>query len=869
MDQQKDIVQTPLMKQYFSVKAQYPDALLLFRVGDFYETFGEDARIASKVLGIVLTKRANGYASSVDLAGFPHHAIDTYLPKLVKGGYKVAVCDQLEDPKLTKKIVKRGVTELVTPGIAYSEQLLKQKENNFLAAVKFSGKKAGVAFLDISTGTFEVGEGSVEYVEMLLSNFAPKEVVLQREYLKGFTERFGKSFYISVMDEWAFVESACEERLKKQFRLSSLKGFGVQKFPLGVTAAGAVLFYLEQNHATDISHICSLSRIESDEFVWLDKFTIRNLELFSPAMGEEGTALIDVIDRCACTLGSRLLRSWMTMPLKESSKIEERLSVVEYFVRESAKRAEARELLSNVGDLERITARAAAGKIFPREVLQLKRGLAQALPLREICVESGVPQLVELGQKINVPSELLEKIERELLPNPAAQLGKGDIIADGVNEELDRLRELARHGKDYLLNLQQKEMERTGISSLKISYNNVFGYYLEVRNTHKEKVPAEWIRKQTLVNAERYITPELKEYEEKILGAEDRIYLLEQQIYGALINEIRDHIPEIMQTGAAVARTDCLSAFAQLAVENGYCRPQVNDSLAIEIKQGRHPVIERFMEEGEEYVANDLFLDSASQQIIILTGPNMAGKSALLRQTALIVFMAQIGSFVPAQSAKIGVADKIFTRVGASDNISRGESTFMVEMTETSTILHNLSERSLILLDEIGRGTSTFDGMSIAWGIVEFLHKSSKRPKTLFATHYHELNELETLYERVKNYHISVKEVDNNVIFLRKLERGGVAHSFGIHVARLAGMPREVIDYAQRKLNRLESGHEREHGGRGRKADTADLQLSLFQLDDPLLLEIKEQLKAMELNTMSPLDAFDALRALKKKIGAE
>ena len=869
MDQQKDIVQTPLMKQYFSVKAQYPDALLLFRVGDFYETFGEDARIASKVLGIVLTKRANGYASSVDLAGFPHHAIDTYLPKLVKGGYKVAVCDQLEDPKLTKKIVKRGVTELVTPGIAYSEQLLKQKENNFLAAVKFSGKKAGVAFLDISTGTFEVGEGSVEYVEMLLSNFAPKEVVLQREYLKGFTERFGKSFYISVMDEWAFVESACEEKLKKQFRLSSLKGFGVQKFPLGVTAAGAVLFYLEQNHATDISHICSLSRIESDEFVWLDKFTIRNLELFSPAMGEEGTALIDVIDRCACTLGSRLLRSWMTMPLKESSKIEERLSVVEYFVKESEKRAEARELLSNVGDLERITARAAAGKIFPREVLQLKRGLAQALPLREICVESGVPQLVELGQKINVPSELLEKIERELLPNPAAQLGKGDIIAEGVNEELDRLRELARHGKDYLLNLQQKEMERTGISSLKISYNNVFGYYLEVRNTHKEKVPAEWIRKQTLVNAERYITPELKEYEEKILGAEDRIYLLEQQIYGALINEIRNHIPEIMQTGAAVARTDCLSAFAQLAVENGYCRPQVNDSLAIEIKQGRHPVIERFMEEGEEYVANDLFLDSDSQQIIILTGPNMAGKSALLRQTALIVFMAQIGSFVPAQSAKIGVADKIFTRVGASDNISRGESTFMVEMTETSTILHNLSERSLILLDEIGRGTSTFDGMSIAWGIVEFLHKSSKRPKTLFATHYHELNELETLYERVKNYHISVKEVDNNVIFLRKLERGGVAHSFGIHVARLAGMPREVIDYAQRKLNRLESGHEREHGGRGRKADTADLQLSLFQLDDPLLLEIKEQLKAMELNTMSPLDAFDALRALKKKIGAE
>lgn len=859
MDEEKNIVQTPLMKQYFNVKAQHPDALLLFRVGDFYETFGEDAQIASRVLGIVLTKRANGAASSVDLAGFPHHAIDTYLPKLVKSGYKVAVCDQLEDPKLTRKIVKRGITELVTPGIAFSDQLLNRKENNFLAALHFSGKRAGVAFLDISTGTFEVGEGSVDYIEMLLSNFSPKEVVLRKEYLNGFKERFGNNFYISVMDEWAFVESACEERLKKQFGLKSLKGFGVEKFPLGVTAAGAALFYLEQNHATDISHVCSISRIEGSEFVWLDRFTIRNLEIFSPAMGEGGAALIDIMDVCASTLGSRLLRSWMTMPLKESAKIAERLAVVEYFVKYGQQRTELREYLSQVGDLERITARAAAGKISPREVLQLKRGLSQALPIRELALSSGQDQLKALAERIEVPQDLLERIERELLPDAAAQLGKGDIIAARVDEQLDTLRQLARHGKEYLLSLQQKEMERTGISSLKISYNNVFGYYLEVRNTHKEKVPPEWIRKQTLVNAERYITPELKEYEEKILGAEEKIYIIEQRLYTELINEIKKHIPEIRQSSMAIARLDILSAFAQLAGERNYCRPQIDDSLTIDIKQGRHPVIESLMEVGEEYVANDLFLDSKSQQIIILTGPNMAGKSALLRQTALIVFMAQIGSFVPAGSARIGVTDKIFTRVGASDNISRGESTFMVEMTETSAILHNLSERSLVLLDEIGRGTSTFDGMSIAWAIVEFLHKSPKRPKTLFATHYHELNELEALYERVRNYHISVKEVNNNIIFLRKLERGGVAHSFGIHVARLAGMPREVINMAQRKLNRLEN----EHG------ESGGAQLSFFQLDDPLLLEIKERLKGMDLNEMSPLDAFDALRELKNKIGAE
>ena len=882
MSEKKKIVETPLMKQYFEVKGKHPDALLLFRVGDFYETFGDDAVIASKVLGIVLTKRANGSAQHVELAGFPHHSIETYLPKLVRAGYKVAVCDQLEDPKLTKKIVKRGVTELVTPGIAYSEQLLSQKENNFLGAVYFKGDKGGVAFLDISTGEFKVAEGTLDYIEVLLSNFAPKEIVLQKGYQAGFRERFGNNWYLSAMDEWAFVPQACEDKLKKQFALNSLKGFGVENLTLGTTAAGAILFYLEQNQNTGVAHLCSLSRIDRGSFVWMDRFTFRNLEIFSSTAGKEGVSLLDVMDKCSSPLGARMLRNWLTMPLKDLEEIEKRHSTVESFVANSGAIDQIQEHLSNIGDLERIISRAAAGKIAPREIVQLKRGLEQMEPVKEICRDMG-GDTAQLGEGIILFNELYEFIGRHMLPEPANAFGKGDIIADGVSEELDQLRQIARHGKDYLLQVQQRESERTGIPSLKISYNNVFGYYLEVRNTHKDKVPDDWIRKQTLVNAERYITQELKEYEEKILGAEERISSLEQQIYQQVVMAIQREIPRIQQSCNTLARVDCLVGFAELACANNYCRPQMNDGYRLEIEQGRHPVIETLMEPGEEYVANDIWLDSDSQQIIILTGPNMAGKSALLRQTALIVLMAQVGSFVPARSAKIGYVDKIFTRVGASDNISRGESTFMVEMTETSTILHNLSERSLILLDEIGRGTSTFDGMSIAWAIVEYIHQHRERAKTLFATHYHELNELEEIYPRVKNWHISVKEVENRVIFLRKLCEGGVAHSFGIHVARMAGMPQAVVDSAQRTLNMLESKEsgqigldEAEQGGKKekvsvgkkKKSSAADnLQLSFFQLEDPLLCDLRDTIKAMDINSMSPLDAFDAIRKLKEKLG--
>ena len=885
MTEKKKIVETPLMKQYFEVKAQHPDALLLFRVGDFYETFGEDAVTASKVLGIVLTKRANGSAQHVELAGFPHHSIETYLPKLVRAGYKVAVCDQLEDPKLTKKIVKRGVTELVTPGIAYSEQLLTQKENNYLGAVYFKGDKGGVAFLDISTGTFKVAEGSLDYIEVLLSNFAPKEVVLQKGYQCGFRERFGNNYYISTMDEWAFVPQACEDKLKKQFGLNSLKGFGVENLTLGTTAAGAILFYLEQNQNTGVAHLCSISRIDRGSFVWMDRFTFRNLEIFQSSAGGEGTSLLDVIDKCSSPLGARMLRNWLAMPLKDLDEMEKRHSVVDTFVNHPGAVEEIQERLSNIGDLERNVSRAAAGKISPREIVQLKRGLEQMEPIKSVCTELG-GTTAQMGDDVILFNELYEFIGKNMLPEPANAFGKGDIIADGVNEELDELRRIARHGKEYLLQVQQRESERTGIPSLKISYNNVFGYYIEVRNTHKDKVPQEWIRKQTLVNAERYITQELKEYEEKILGAEEKISSLEQQIYQQVVMRIQKEIPHIQKSCNALARIDCLAGFAQLASERNYCKPQMNDGFKIEIEQGRHPVIETLMEVGEEYVANDIMLDNDTQQVIILTGPNMAGKSALLRQTALIVLMAQIGSFVPASSARIGFVDKIFTRVGASDNISRGESTFMVEMTETSTILHNISERSLILLDEIGRGTSTFDGMSIAWAIVEYIHQRGEKAKTLFATHYHELNELEEIYPRVKNYHISVKEVGNKIIFLRKLCPGGVAHSFGIHVARLAGMPQAVIDSAQRTLNMLEkkeegnqsSGREEETAtmektgkslaSKKKKSSAADnLQLSFFQLEDPLLCDLRDSIKAMDINAMSPLDAFDAIRKLKEKLG--
>lgn len=858
-----------MMQQFNLFKAQHPEAVLLFRVGDFYETYGEDAVIASKVLGLVLTKRSNASANSVEMAGFPHHSIESYLSKLVRAGYKVAVCDQLEDPKMTKKLVKRGITELVTPGIAYSDQLLEQKENNYLAALYFNGsERSGVAFLDISTGSFSIAEGNKDYLEVLLNDMAPKEILLQREYVKGFKEHFGEHWYISQMDEWAFNPIACREKLLKQLNVETLKGFGVEGMVNGITAAGSLLFYLESNFNAGVAHICSLKRIDRESFVWMDSFTFRNLEIFSSAAGKEGTTLLQVMDKSLSPQGGRLLRSWLAMPLKSKEEIERRQGVVQYFADFEQKREAVRELVSQVGDLERIVARAAAGKIMPKEVMQLLRGLSIMGPLKSLALEDGVEELATLAEGIETFENLRRIIGEQMMAEPASLFGKGDIIANGVDAELDDLRRVARHSKEYLLNLQQQESERSGITSLKVGYNNIFGYYLEVRNTHKDKVPAEWIRKQTLVNAERYITQELKEYEEKILGAEEKILAIEQRIYASIVAKIQQEIRAIQQSSAIVAQIDLLSAFAQLAVENNYSRPIIDQSLEIEIRQGRHPVIERNMPLGQEYVANDIKLDSQGEQIIILTGPNMAGKSALLRQTALIVLMAQTGSFVPAAYARIGIVDKVFTRVGASDNISKGESTFMVEMTETSTILHNLSPRSLVLLDEIGRGTSTFDGMSIAWAIVEYIHQNGQGAKTLFATHYHELNELEERYSRIKNYHIAVKEVGNSVIFLRKLLPGGVAHSFGIHVARMAGMPMQVVESAQRILAKLESERGEEAAkSLGRATRPESMQLTLFQLDDPLLLDIKDKLMKMDINTMSPLDAFDALRELKRQMG--
>ena len=858
-----------MMQQFNLFKAQHPEAVLLFRVGDFYETYGEDAVIASKVLGLVLTKRSNASANSVEMAGFPHHSIESYLSKLVRAGYKVAVCDQLEDPKMTKKLVKRGITELVTPGIAYSDQLLEQKENNYLAALYFNGsERSGAAFLDISTGSFSIAEGNKDYLEVLLNDMAPKEILLQREYVKGFKEHFGEHWYISQMDEWAFNPIACREKLLKQLNVETLKGFGVEGMVNGITAAGSLLFYLESNFNAGVAHICSLKRIDRESFVWMDTFTFRNLEIFSSAAGKEGTTLLQVMDKSLSPQGGRLLRSWLAMPLKSKEEIERRQGVVQYFADFEQKREAVRELVSQVGDLERIVARAAAGKIMPKEVMQLLRGLSIMGPLKSLALEDGVEELATLAEGIETFENLRRIIGEQMMAEPASLFGKGDIIANGVDAELDDLRSIARHSKEYLLNLQQQESERSGITSLKVGYNNIFGYYLEVRNTHKDKVPAEWIRKQTLVNAERYITQELKEYEEKILGAEEKILAIEQRIYASIVAKIQQEIRAIQQSSAIVAQIDLLSAFAQLAVENNYSRPIIDQSLEIEIRQGRHPVIERNMPLGQEYVANDIKLDSQGEQIIILTGPNMAGKSALLRQTALIVLMAQTGSFVPAAYARIGIVDKVFTRVGASDNISKGESTFMVEMTETSTILHNLSPRSLVLLDEIGRGTSTFDGMSIAWAIVEYIHQNGQGAKTLFATHYHELNELEERYPRIKNYHIAVKEVGNSVIFLRKLLPGGVAHSFGIHVARMAGMPMQVVESAQRILAKLESERGEEAAkSLGRATRPESMQLTLFQLDDPLLLDIKDKLMKMDINTMSPLDAFDALRELKRQMG--
>ena len=880
-----------MMKQYFAFKAEYPEAVLLFRCGDFYETYGDDALTASKVLGIVLTKRSSATPGAIPMAGFPHHSLETYLPKLVRAGYKVAVCDQLEDPKLTKGIVKRGVTELVTPGVAFNEQLLEQKEHNYIAGLTYYKDKCGAAFLDVSTGTFQVAEGSLDYIGTLLSSFAPKELLVPRGYEKGTRERYGDHYYISTLEEWAFVYDNAVEKIKRKLQVDSLKGFAIDNFPLGITSAGALLVYLEQTQHHDLSNICSISRIDEGSFVWMDRFTFRNLEIFASTAGKEGTSLVDVMDRCSSPMGARMLRSWLAMPVMDLQELESRYEVVQHFIDNQGDMQQVQAMLGEVGDLERIISRAAAGKIMPREVMQLRRGLGQTAPIMQLCQGRGVAALDDMLSKMGDCTQLLDYLGKTMHPETASQLGKGDVIASGVNEELDELRKIARHGKDYLLDLQQREIERTGIPSLKIGFNNVFGYYLEVRNTHKDIVPQEWIRKQTLVNAERYITEELKEYEQKILGAEERIYALEVQIYAELVAKIQASISTIQKNCRILARLDVLVGFADLAQSNRYCRPKMNDSKVIDIKQGRHPVIETMMPAGEEFVANDIYLDNEGQQVIILTGPNMAGKSALLRQTALIVLIAQVGSFVPASEATLGYCDKIFTRVGASDNISRGESTFMVEMLETSMILHNLSSRSLVLLDEIGRGTSTYDGMSIARAIVEYVHEYGDGAKTLFATHYHELNDLEEIYERVKNYHIAVKEVGKNVIFLRKLKEGGVAHSFGLHVARMAGMPKQVLESAEKTLAALERGNadgqilrcaqndnvhyhperdsqchpERSEGSvkkkntikphnikEGRVESDGSLQLSFFQLEDPLLSSLKEDLEKADLNNMTP-----------------
>ena len=868
---------TPLMKQFFEVKAQHPEAILLYRVGDFYETYSDDAVTAARVLGLVQTKRSNGDKGTVAMAGFPHHALENYLTKLVRAGFKVAVCDQLEDPKFAKKLVKRGVTEIVTPGISFGENMLEIKENNFLCGLAFERDLCGAAFLDVSTGQFQVAQGSLDYIATLLGSLSPKELVVPRSCERGVKERFG-DYYTTSLDEWAFVYDAAVEKLKRQLRVDSLKGFAVDTMPLGLCAAGALMVYLEQTQHVGLRNISTLSRIDEAKCVWMDQFTLRNLEVFQSAAGREGVSLVETIDRCSSPMGARLLRSTLAMPILDRKELECRYDIVQYFVEHPDDLLKVQEALGKMGDLDRILGRIANGKAAPREVLQLSRGLAQMAPLRELCSGKGCDALDKLVRGLVNCEKLLKEIVWTLDPEPAAQIGKGPVIAEGVDEQLDELRGLSGSGKDYLLQMQQREAERTGIPSLKIAYNNVFGYYIEVRNTFKDKVPPEWIRKQTLVSAERYITEELKEYEEKIVTAESRIYEIETRIYATLISHIQDGIASIQRNSRILAKLDLLAGFAEQAAERHYCRPEINDSLVLDIKAGRHPVIETLMKAGEQYVPNDVFLDSKTQQIIILTGPNMAGKSALLRQTALIVLMAQTGSFVPAESAKIGYFDKIFTRVGATDNISRGESTFMVEMLETAMILHNLSARSLVLLDEIGRGTSTYDGMSIARGIVEYIHECGKGAKTLFATHYHELNDLEGIFPRVKNFHVTVKEVGREVIFLRKIKEGGSAHSFGIHVARMAGMPAPVLESAERTLKALENSQALERAGaltpvkphntkEGRVEKDGSLQLSMFQLDDPLLESLRDRLKGLDLNNMTPLQAFDALRAMKDELG--
>ena len=865
---EEEIVLTPMMKQFLDLKAKHPDAVMLFRCGDFYETYSTDAIVASEILGITLTKRANGKGKTIEMAGFPHHALDTYLPKLIRAGKRVAICDQLEDPKLTKKLVKRGITELVTPGVSINDNVLNYKENNFLAAVHFGKASCGVAFLDISTGEFLTAEGPFDYVDKLLNNFGPKEILFERGKRLMFEGNFGSKFFTFELDDWVFTESTAREKLLKHFETKNLKGFGVEHLKNGIIASGAILQYLTMTQHTQIGHITSLARIEEDKYVRLDKFTVRSLELIG-SMNDGGSSLLNVIDRTISPMGARLLKRWMVFPLKDEKPINDRLNVVEYFFRQPDFKELIEEQLHLIGDLERIISKVAVGRVSPREVVQLKVALQAIEPIKQACLEADNASLNRIGEQLNLCISIRDRSAKEINNDPPLLINKGGVIKDGVNEELDELRRISYSGKDYLLQIQQRESEQTGIPSLKVAYNNVFGYYIEVRNIHKDKVPQEWIRKQTLVNAERYITQELKVYEEKILGAEDKILVLETQLYTDLVQALTEFIPQIQINANQIARLDCLLSFANVARENNYIRPVIEDNDVLDIRQGRHPVIEKQLPIGEKYIANDVMLDSASQQIIIITGPNMAGKSALLRQTALITLLAQIGSFVPAESAHIGLVDKIFTRVGASDNISVGESTFMVEMNEAADILNNVSSRSLVLFDELGRGTSTYDGISIAWAIVEYIHEHPKaKARTLFATHYHELNEMEKSFKRIKNYNVSVKEVDNKVIFLRKLERGGSEHSFGIHVAKMAGMPKSIVKRANTILKQLESDN-RQQGISGKpltevSENRSGMQLSFFQLDDPILCQIRDEILNLDVNNLTPIEALNKLNDIKK-----
>lgn len=855
------------MAQYNQIKRKHPDALLLFRVGDFYETFGKDAIKASKILGIVLTARNNG-GSKIELAGFPHHSMDTYLPKLVRAGHRVAICDQLEDPKLTKKIVKRGVTELVTPGVSFNDQVLEQKSNNFLAAIHFDGTGGGVSFLDVSTGEFLLAEGSLEYIDKLMQGFQPKEVLYEKHKDQLFTTHFGNRHYSYRLDDWVFKEDYARESLQQKFGTNSLKGFGVADLSKGIVASGAILQYLSQTEHKRLDHITNLSRIEEEKYVWLDRFTVRNLELLYSA-NQDAKTLIEVLDETISPMGGRLLKRWLLLPLKDKKAIEERLNVVESFLNNSDERTQLCEEIAQIGDLERLISKVAAGRVNPREVNQLRRALTAIEPIAQCCKNTKIAAVKQLGSQLNLCASIKNKIAKELNDDAPVLLSKGGVISDGVSQELDDLRAIAYSGKDYLVQIQQREMQATGISSLKIAYNNVFGYYLEVRNTYKDKVPDSWIRKQTLTQAERYITEELKEYESKILGAEEKINVLEAQLFQELVEELAQFIPPIQQNAAIVAQLDCLLSFATISEKYGYVKPKINEGLELVIHAGRHPVIEKQLPLGEPYITNDTFLDSKNQQIVMITGPNMSGKSAILRQTALIVLIAQMGCFVPAKAAEIGLVDKIFTRVGASDNISSGESTFMVEMNETASILNNLSERSLILLDEIGRGTSTYDGISIAWSITEYLHEHKCQPKTLFATHYHELNEMSTTFARIKNFNVAVKEAGEKVHFLRKLVPGGSNHSFGIHVAQMAGMPRRVISRAKDVLQQLEQTKTNEQLSAKAKevANDTAMQLSFFQLDDPVLEQIRDEITQIDINSLTPVEALMKLNEIKNLTG--